>query len=362
MTGTRSETGAGPEPVTAPHPPPSSRRSPLRRTLGRTVQWGLTALVTLFILRRIGLDLSSLGRMEVPAWDPSPLALTASVVVLALGYGVSASLWGAMVRELGGPTLARSTTIPLFLVANLGRYVPGKVLQIAGLTWLARRHGVSAPVAAGAAVLGQGVALLGATIVGLAAFFSPALDPDLRLWGWLGLAAVALFLLGSGIPPVADWIRSTWFRLAGSAPPDPSTVPGTGRGFGVRWTVLYTLNWSLYAVAFWLLFLGLAGWQPFLFVGPAFAAAYVGGYLALFAPAGLGVREGLLAAFLAPVLAPQAALALAVAARLWTTAVEVVPAGLLARKVLRPRTSSGVSDGPTTAHESREPHEEERLP
>jgi uncharacterized membrane protein YbhN (UPF0104 family) len=330
--------------------------------MGRTLQWVLTALVTLFILRRIGLDLSSLGRMEMPAWNLSPLALTASVVVLALGYGVSASLWGAMVREMGGPTLPRRTTVPLFLVANLGRYVPGKVLQIAGLTWLARRHGVPAPVAAGAAVLGQGVALLGATIVGLAAFFSPALDPGLRLWGWLGLGAVALFLMGSGIPAVADRIRSTWFRLAGSAPPAPSSRPGTDRGFGVRWTFLYTLNWSLYAVAFWLLFLGLVGWQPFLFVGPAFAAAYVGGYLALFAPAGLGIREGLLAAFLAPVLAPQAALALALAARLWTTAVEVVPAGLLARKVLRPRAPSGVSSDPETARESREPHQEERLP
>jgi uncharacterized membrane protein YbhN (UPF0104 family) len=168
--------------------------------------------------------------------------------------------------------------------------------------------------------------------------------------------------MGSGIPAVADRIRSTWFRLAGSAPPAPSSGPGTGRGFGVRWTFLYTLNWSLYAVAFWLLFLGLVGWQPFLFVGPAFAAAYVGGYLALFAPAGLGIREGLLAAFLAPVLAPQAALALALAARLWTTAVEVVPAGLLARKVLRPPTPSGVSSDAETARESREPHEEERLP
>jgi hypothetical protein len=344
--------------VTDPHPSSSGRRSPLRRT----VEWVLTALVTLFILRRIGLDLSSLGRMEMPAWEPSLLPLTGSVVALGLGYGVSASLWGRMVRELGGPALPRRTTVPLFLVANLGRYVPGKVLQIAGLTWLARTQGVPAPVAAGAAVLGQGVALLGATIVGLAAFFSPALDPGLRLWGWLGLGAVGLFLLGSGIPAVAERIRSAWFRLAGSDPPAPSTGPGTGRAFGVRWTALYTLNWSLYATAFWLLFLGLVGWQPFLFVGPAFAAAYVGGYLALFAPAGLGVREGLLAAFLAPVLEPQAALALALAARLWTTVVEVVPAGLLARRVLRPRGPSGVSPVPTTAHESREPPEEERLP
>jgi hypothetical protein len=65
-------------------------------------------------------------------------------------------------------------------------------------------------------------------------------------------------------------------------------------------------------------------------VGPAFAAAYVAGYVAVFAPAGLGIREVSLVAFLAPVLAPEPAAALAVVARLWTTGVELLPAALLA--------------------------------
>lgn len=298
----------------------------------------------MFILRRIGVDLTSLQELDTLTPEVALPPLVGSIVVLALGYGVSAGLWGRLVREMGGPALRRRTSVPLFLVANLGRYVPGKVLQIAGLTWLARRHGVPAPIAAGAAILGQGVALLGATVVGLAAFFSPALDPSLRIWGWLGLGAVIVFILGTGIPGASDRLRSAWFALAGSAPPPTSEGDPQGIGFGLRWTALYTLNWGLYAVAFWLLFLGVIGWQPFLYVGPAFAAAYVGGYLALFAPAGLGVREGLLAAFLSPVLDPEAALALAVVARLWTTGVEVIPAGLLARSVLRPEDGSGVED------------------
>ena len=322
--------------------PPAGR--PRRSWLRRLLEWSLTALVTLFILRRIGVDLTSLRELDARALELSLFPLAGSVLVLALGYGVSASLWGRLVREMGGPALSRRTSVPLFLVANLGRYVPGKVLQIAGLTWLARRQGVPAPIAAGAAILGQGVALLGATVVGLAAFFSPALDPGLRIWGWLGLGAVVVFILGTGIPGVADRLRALWFSLAGSEAPSSAKAPPQGFGFGLRWTGLYTLNWALYAVAFWLLFLGVVGWQPFLYVGPAFAAAYVGGYLALFAPAGLGVREGLLAAFLAPVLEPEAALALAVVARLWTTGVEVIPAGLMARSVLRPQDRSGVSD------------------
>lgn len=340
--------------------PPGPGRA--RRSVFRTiVEWALTVLVTVFILRRVGIDLSSLREVETLPLEISLLPLAGSVGVLALGYAVSAALWGRMVREMGGPALPPRTSVPLFMVANLGRYVPGKVLQIAGLTWLAGRRGVSPAVAAGAAILGQGVALLGATVVGLAAFFSPALDPGLRRWGWIGCGAVGIFVVATAIPGVRDRARSLWARLASSRTGPPPAPPG-GAGFGLRWTALYTANWSLYAAAFWLLALGLVGWHPFLYVGPAFAAAYVGGYLALFAPAGLGVREGLLAAFLAPVLEPETALGLAVAARLWTTGVEVIPAGLLARSVLRPRGDSGVRGSePSDTLESAGFQDEGRL-
>jgi uncharacterized membrane protein YbhN (UPF0104 family) len=64
-------------------------------------------------------------------------------------------------------------------------------------------------------------------------------------------------------------------------------------------------------------------------VGPAFAAAYVAGYIAVFAPAGAGIREGILVVLLQPIMAREAAVVLAVIARLWTTVLELVPAGLL---------------------------------
>ena len=93
---------------------------------------------------------------------------------------------------------------------------------------------------------------------------------------------------------------------------------------------LYGMNWGIYATAFWLLYLSFGEWRTFLQVGPAFAAAYVVGYIAIFAPAGAGIREGVLVVLLQPIMAREAALVLAVIARLWTTAVELIPAALLA--------------------------------
>lgn len=314
---------------------PTPDRGRLPRPLVRGLQLVLTVLVTWFVADRVGLSFGELGRLDLTRWQVRWLPLVGSCVVLAAGYAMSSLLWGRMVHELGGPRLPPWTSVRVFMVANLGRYVPGKVLQIAGLTWLAGREGVPPAVAAVAAVLGQAVALLGATVVGLGAFFGP--DERWRLWGWIGLGLVAIFIVLTSLPATTAWLERGWLRLATRGErADDVAVPSLGGGFGLRWTALYAVNWGIYATAFWLLYMGLEGFVPFLQAGPAFAAGYVAGYVAVFAPAGVGVREASLVAFLAPVLAPEPALALAVVARLWTTAVEVVPAALLAARGRRP--------------------------
>ncbi|MEX2466374.1 MAG: hypothetical protein WD995_05655 [Gemmatimonadota bacterium] len=115
-----------------------TRRAPSQ---GRALKtWGLragqlvlTALVTWFIVSRVGLGLDELRSLDAGVLRPRPLPLAASVLVLASGYFMSAGLWGRIVRDLGGPALGPRVSVPLFMVANLGRYVPGKVWQIASL-------------------------------------------------------------------------------------------------------------------------------------------------------------------------------------------------------------------------------------
>ncbi|MCH7932358.1 MAG: flippase-like domain-containing protein [Gemmatimonadetes bacterium] len=292
------------------------------------LQLGLTVAVTWFIFDRVGVDLAVLGTLNAGEFRPRPALLLASCAVLASGYLWSASLWGRLVRDLGGPRLPVWTSVRVFMVANLGRYVPGKVWQIAGLAYLAKREGVPPSVATGAAILGQGIALLGATLVGMGALFGAN-----ELWreiGWAGRVAgigFVLAIIGAVvIPSVFRQIVAFWFRITRSDPP----ADGLKRGnFGLRWLILYVVNWGIYATAFWLLYLSFGEWRTFWEVGPAFAAAYVAGYIAVFAPAGAGIREGILVVLLQPIMAREAAVVLAVIARLWTTVLELVPAGLL---------------------------------
>ena len=103
------------------------------------------------------------------------------------------------------------------------------------------------------------------------------------------------------------------------------------------------MNWVVYAAAFWLFARSFHVEGSFMQIGAAFAAAYVMGYVAVFAPAGIGVRESFLVVFLGPTAGAGAAGALAVASRVWITAIEVGAAGVA---MLSPAGAHGAGEGP----------------
>lgn len=293
-----------------------------RRWAVRVVQVVLTVAVTAFIVDRVGVTAGDVAALDDrwlrPAWGLLGLA---SLVLLA-GFGLSAMLWGRMVRELGGPRLRPLESASIYFTSNLGRYVPGKIWQLAGVAYLSRRAGVSGPLATGSAVLVQATSLAGATLVG--AWALAARPGAAGAWGGWAAAGVVAAVLVATAPPVFRRIVALWFRVTGDPVPagfEPSSA------FGLRWVAVFCGNWLVYAGAFWLLGRSFGMDAGFPVLGPAFAAAYVLGYVMIFAPAGIGVREGFLVAFLEPATGAGPAAALAILARLWMTVVELLPAG-----------------------------------
>jgi glycosyltransferase 2 family protein len=311
--------------------------SPLARAGKIALQLLLTGVVTWFILRAVGFDLQGFRALDPSLWTVrwGPVAL--SGLLLLGAYAYSAALWGVMVREMGGYEVGLLASLRVFFTANLARYVPGKLWQIAGLAYLARREGVPPGTATGAAVLGQAFALGGATLIGAGVLAKS----NLGVWlggGWAA-AVLLILLVAATFPAVFRSAVRVWFRLA------RAEVPGGFRPdqvFGVRWLLLHALAWVFQGLAFWVLARGL-GMDPGMFGAvAAYAGGYALGYVAVFAPAGIGVREGFLIAFLGPILGGPAAAALAVAARLWSTAMELLLALVLAGGYLR---TSGKGEG-----------------
>lgn len=308
-------------------------QAPARRSrpVVRLLQLAATLLVTVFIFRALGVGFEDVRNLDGRWWRPDWAWFGAASALLVVGYVFSGMLWGRMVAELGGPDLRASRSVGLYMTANLGRYVPGKIWQILGLVYLSRSAGATPATASAAALLGQVLSLVGASAIGVLVLLNGASS----LTGALGATLLAVILGGVmflAVPRFTGWVLARWSRALGESP----MLPRLTASFGVRWAVLYLANWVIFVSAFWM-FVRAFTQIGFLTAAPAFAAAYVMGYLFLPAPAGVGVREGALAGLLTPALGPGA-VAIALTSRLWFTLFEVLTALPFATHLLAERT------------------------
>lgn len=289
----------------------------------RTGQVLLTAFLTWLIFRGVGVTLEEVrnapGSLPPAEWG----VLLVSAVLLLLAFLLVGRSWGWMVRDLGGEDPGPTISSRVVLLANLGRYLPGKVWQIAGLAWLGKQAGVPATVSTSAGVLLQCFGLAAAGLAALPALVVASGDLESLLMPGVILL---LFLAAVSTPRILRMGLAPIFRLA-KLP--NSEIPEGSPFFGPRWMGFHLFIWGIYGIAFLLLLrsVGVEG-QP-VFFASTFAAAYLAGYLALFAPAGFGVREGVLVALLRPEIG-GAAVGVALLARIWITVVEILPAGILA--------------------------------
>ena len=211
----------------------------------------------------------------------------------------------------------------IWFLSNLGKYVPGNIWSLTAMGVMAKERGLSAIAAAGSSVIMQMVSLATGTAI--------VMVTGAKLFGQPLLIGVAVLLLvvillsaPRFLPPLAAWAGTLVGRDI--APP---FVPATS-----IWTaaIASTFSWLFYGLAFQLFVRGLLGSAPGEISSyiAVYTAAYILGFISPIAPAGLGVREFTLAAFMTQLgLANEADAALvAIAARLWLTIVELVPSGL----------------------------------
>ncbi|MEX2530316.1 MAG: lysylphosphatidylglycerol synthase domain-containing protein [Gemmatimonadota bacterium] len=307
-------------------PPPLPRGS-LPGVGKLAVQLLLTILVTWVIVSRVGVSLDDLRSPGLSVDGLRMGWVAISCVVLFLAMGIAARLWGLMVRELGGKDPGMAGSFRIVLTANLARYIPGKLWQIAGLAVLSRRADIPATLGAGAGLLTQVFHLAGAAAVGILVLGPRGTGLAPGVGAWAALSVLLVIVGAASTPPLLRWGFRTAFRFTGV---DAVEIPRVGVFFGPKWVGLHTLSWLVYGAAFAALVRGLGVEAPGQ-VGmvAAFSAAYLVGYVALFAPAGIGVREGVLIALLQP-FAGAAAVGIALLARVWMTLVELLPAAAMA--------------------------------
>lgn len=291
----------------------------------RSHVWGVRALQAVvlvaaaYYLVGVAAPQWSAIRSRDLAWRGGPLVLSALLVFLTLAVLLAA--WTASLRWCAAPIRYRHAA-RIWFTTNLARFIPGTVWQFASLAALSLRHGVPA-LAATATVLLEQVVLLITGLLVLAVLTPAVLHAP--WWQAAVIVAAGLGALGLALPRpggalgrrLERWVPGLRLLWSGLTP--------------VRlalFTATLVVPWILYGIAFRLLAVGLFGDPPgsWGFYVAAFTASYIAGVIAVFAPAGLVVREAALISVLSPVLGSGDAVILAAASRIWLTALELVGA------------------------------------
>lgn len=329
-------------------------RTGARRWWTLTAKVVLTVGATWLILRGAGFTLAEAwAAVDWTVVELDLLLLAISLVLLLATFAMAAALWSRVLVAFGESPPPIMQAVAMILVANLGRYIPTKVAQLAGMAVLARRAGLSGVRATGAAIVAQILNLTAAALLGGWVVYGAYPASGWSLLAGIGavLAMVGFLCLG-GAGALMRWLVR---RLGHN-----TEVPETGGWRLLKWLPAYVLYWLLLGAAFKCLGLGLGIQIPFWFASTAFAAAYLAGYVAIFSPAGLGVREGALVFLLTPALGgPSAAFVLAALQRVWLTVVEIGGAAVAAILLRRPgpgkqpaRPAAPATRGDSTAEAS----------
>lgn len=306
--------------VTAPSPPlpkPTGWRWWVNRIGRPVIGLVLLAAVVWAAVRQWPAVRDTILAIELPY-------LVLSLLLAMVGMFGNVMAFNAVLDALG-TRLRTVEACRCYLVGQLAKYLPGSVWAFVLQVELAKRAGVPRVNGFTATIVTFGLSIASALVIGLI-----GLPHLLGIGGaapWLMLTLLPLAAI-CALPPVLTWLVNLLLKLMRRRPlPRPLGWADVGKVLG--WT---SFAWVMFGSHLWLLTSseiasGPAGWVQSLGV---FALAMTAGSIALVAPSGIGVREAIVVAALAPVVPLGVALGLALASRLVLTVADLLAAAVAA--------------------------------
>jgi Lysylphosphatidylglycerol synthase TM region len=283
-------------------------------------QWGLAALIFGFLVFFVVRQWNDLPDFD---WHFEAGWLALSAVAVLLFYTAQGELWRLIVHSLWEgrlePTIARA----IWGKSLLARYVPTNALMVVGRMVMAEREGLPKRICLASIVYELGLGFGTAVIVG--AYFVielPDLQDEPARYAVLALIPVVL----AGLHPRIFFPLANFGLRKLGREPLPRALP-----FGrvLRLALCYAACWAtigtgLYAFASALTPLDAADYP---YVAAAYPVAFCVAVLTFVVPSGLGTRDAALAIALKAVMGSTVATAIAVAFRIFQTAIELLYVG-----------------------------------
>lgn len=298
-----------------------------------------TLLVVFLALYLRSIDYSEFQNLHV-VWK---YLIIASVLGLFTRF-FQVFIWFVILNSLGADNLRNNTRQLIYVYAKswLGRYIPGSATWILGKIYFASKHGVSKNKLAVSSLLEGGLQVTVVMAVALLMLvFDQRLDViDVR-FKILMVAIVACCLVAI-MPFVFNRVVATIYKILKKK--SLHLEHYATRQTIVRGASLYTVGAFLSGIS--LFFIAKAiypqlGYSDIWFVMGVGNLAAAVSMLAVFAPSGLGVREGIQLTLLSLIMPTELALLVTITTRLWGVAMDLV-FFLVSRLIQSPREDATV--------------------
>jgi uncharacterized membrane protein YbhN (UPF0104 family) len=298
----------------------------LRKIAARTVPFIFYSLLVLFLALYLqSVNFSQLAHLKLNWWY---LAL-ATLLALITRY-LGTLTWFAILRSLGARDLRiQKQLIYVYAKAWMGRYIPGTAPWILGKIYFASQHGISKQKLAVSSLLEGGLQIVTMLVFSLCLLvFDKRLDVlggDFKLL-MIFVAVAGIIVL---VPSIFNRLFSFAYKLVRRKELEREHLATFQT---MLWgTSLYLLNAIINGLSLFFIAKGIdpsLGYNNLLFAMGAASLAGAASMLAVFAPSGLGVREGIQLVLFSLIMPKELAVAVTVATRIWSVGIDFVFLGL----------------------------------
>lgn len=282
--------------------------------------WLVAVIIIYFIGRQI---LTNRDELQNWNWQIDWIQAILSAMFLSAAYLCAAQAWRTIIAGFDHK-IKLSEAFRVIYLANLGRYIPGKIWQVFGMVGLAGELNIPATTSLASFALVQTYMLPAGFI------FMPILLGQLQAIDGIMLYRSALYIFATLVfivflvffirPGGLEWLLNKALRLFKRQP--VTYRPAFGNRVAIF--VWYAVTWVFFGAAFHFFIEAILEQStiPLTYAAGIYITAYIIGYISFISPGGLGFREGVISALLAPFLGLTVAGSVALINRVYITVAE----------------------------------------
>jgi len=212
----------------------------------------------------------------------------------------------------------------IWFVSNIGKYLPGKVWTVVGMIYLLEKEGVPKRKGLTTSIIGQALSVLSAFILSFIllgfTLYEKIFSKNPVIFFLAILFSIAVLIIVA-YPKLLQISINLGLSLAKK---ERINLELRSRDL-LLYLAYYIFSWFLFGLAFMVFIQSITqvNWNLYFSLTGAFAFSLTIGFLAVFVPGGLGVREGILVLLLSLYFPLPVATLISIFSRLYISVVEL---------------------------------------